>query len=886
MASLAKIGAQIGVEGYSTFAKTISNIKRDMKEFKAEVKAVTSSFDDEIRTIKQNNEWKEKQNKLIDATKNKLQEEKAVIEAITSARSKLGEQYIQKQQEILNSAVTTKEQTEQLAQAEKEYADAMELSYREEQKYNTQSATTQANLNQLNKELKDAPSNLKMFADAWKNATSQEGEIIRDIGKGFTKYVTTPIVAGTVASVKAAADWETAFTGVKKTNDEIVDSNGNVIYSYEQLEKELQGVGLETASSYTEIAKVAETLGQLGFSTDVIGEATKYIIQLADSTSLAAEEGASYVATILNLMNRGLPVTAEQVNNLGSALVYLGNNYNTTETDIAHMAARLAPAAAQLELSAADVLALSTALSTAQITAEGGGTAMTQVLTNITKNVANFRNNAESTLPRIAEIAGMSADDFADAWEKKPITAIDAFITGLSKLDENGEYTAIVFDELGMSGIRQSLSLNALAITHEQLSRAIKDSNREYKNGNALSDEANKKYSTADSQIQQLKNSLALLGNALGKDMLPMLKDVVDGLTNFFTKLSEMDEGTKKIIFTIGGLLAVVGPVLTVAGNVLIFSAKIKESLGVLGLTIGGTGEKVTGLKSLFEGLGTTLTDKVIPAISSNIGLVGALATIPAAYKIATDAATEMNTKMFESAAACEYVASRYHWSEEKVNEFGYTWTENGHLIELANSNLTASSDTMVDDVTIDIEEMKEMMRARSKEAAEGVTNAISNEKGNLQATTYQFVNTGVEEIRSASNETYRYGQELGGNFASGIESRQSWVSRAASGLASIVRSFLHFSEPDVGPLADFHTWMPDFMQGLANDINKYSYLVEDAIHNVAQSMTITPNSNSVNYGGVVINLNVPEGTNGQQLVNEIETELANRSIRRRAVFG
>ena len=43
---------------------------------------------------------------------------------------------------------------------------------------------------------------------------------------------------------------------------------------------------------------------------------------------------------------------------------------------------------------------------------------------------------------------------------------------------------------------------------------------------------------------------------------------------------------------------------------------------------------------------------------------------------------------------------------------------------------------------------------------------------------------------------------------------------------------------------------------------------------------------NSVNYGGVVINLNVPVGANGQQLVDEIETELANRTIRRKAVFG
>ena len=858
MASLAKIGAQIGVEGYSTFAKTISNIKRDMKEFKAEVKAVTSSFNDETRTIKQNSEWKEKQNKLIDATKNKLQEEKAAIEAITSARSKLGEKYIQKQQEILNSAVTTKEQTEQLAEAEREYASAMAQSYSEEQKYNTQASTTIANLNALNKELENAPTNLMIMADAWKNATSKNGEIIKEIGSGFTKAFTVPYVAGVTASVKAAADWETAFTGVKKTNDEVKDSLGRVIYSYDDLEKALKGVGLETASSYTEIAKVAETLGQLGFKTEVVGDATKSIIQLADSTNLAAEEGASYVATILNLMNRGLPVTAEQVNNLGSALVYLGNNYNTTETDIAHMAARLAPAAAQLELSAADVLALSTALSTAQITAEGGGTAMTQVLTNITKNVANFRNNTESTLPRIAQIAGMSAEDFADAWESKPITAIDAFITGLSKLDENGEYTAIVFDELGMSGIRQALSLNALSITHKQLSKAISDSNREYELGEALSDEASKKYKTVNSQVQQLKNSLALLGDSMGSVLLEPLRKIVDGLTNFFVKLSEMDDGTKKFLLTIGGVLATVGPILVAVGKGLIIAAKLKSAIAALG----GLATILAPLKAILLALFTP-GGIIIAGIAAMVGIIIA------------------NWDTVKEVAGAVGIACQEAW--QLVVEI-FTNIVNGikERIELAAAIVTGVVQLIRDFFVNKFNEAKNNVINTFTALKDGISNRISTIRENIingLAQAFLWIVNKVQEARS-------WGRDLVENIASGIRSAISSVTNAVKNVAHTIWSYLHFTEPEKGLLSNFHNWMPDFMYGLATDINKYSYLVEDAIGNVARSMSLAPNNNSVNYGGVVINLNVPEGANGQQLVNEIETELANRSIRRRAVFG
>ena len=64
-------------------------------------------------------------------------------------------------------------------------------------------------------------------------------------------------------------------------------------------------------------------------------------------------------------------------------------------------------------------------------------------------------------------------------------------------------------------------------------------------------------------------------------------------------------------------------------------------------------------------------------------------------------------------------------------------------------------------------------------------------------------------------------------------------VRDAASSVASAIRSFLHFSVPDEGPLADFESWMPDFMSGLAKGIDRSKGTVEKAIAQVADLMDL-----------------------------------------------
>ena len=65
----------------------------------------------------------------------------------------------------------------------------------------------------------------------------------------------------------------------------------------------------------------------------------------------------------------------------------------------------------------------------------------------------------------------------------------------------------------------------------------------------------------------------------------------------------------------------------------------------------------------------------------------------------------------------------------------------------------------------------------------------------------------------------------------------------SVSNIADTIRSYLHFSVPDVGPLTDFESWMPDFMNGLADGINKSKKVVAKAVSGVADTMKLSLNS-------------------------------------------
>lgn len=84
----------------------------------------------------------------------------------------------------------------------------------------------------------------KMSAAAVKN-----GKTMSSMGAAASKYVSIPLGAAMLGSVKAASDFDSAFTGVKKTVDEAKDSNGKTIISYKDLENGIRSMAKSIRSA-------------------------------------------------------------------------------------------------------------------------------------------------------------------------------------------------------------------------------------------------------------------------------------------------------------------------------------------------------------------------------------------------------------------------------------------------------------------------------------------------------------------------------------------------------------------------------------------------------------------------------------------------------------
>ena len=91
--------------------------------------------------------------------------------------------------------------------------------------------------------------------------------------------------------------------------------------------------------------------------------------------------------------------------------------------------------------------------------------------------------------------------------------------------------------------------------------------------------------------------------------------------------------------------------------------------------------------------------------------------------------------------------------------------------------------------------------------------------------------------IRGLPGEAMQWGRDIIDGIVNGIKSAAHAVGDAVNGVAQNIRSFLHFSEPDTGPLKGFHSWWKDMMYGMADDINSHLDPVRNAVRGVAATL-------------------------------------------------
>lgn len=420
---------------------------------------------------------------------------------------------------------------------------------------------------------------LKTFGDT----LSKRGKQMADFGDKMTTRVSLPLAAGVGVAVKAAMDWESAFAGVKKTNDEVVDANGNVVYSYQDMEDELRSLAKQLPATHEEIAGVAEAAGQLGIESENVVSFTKTMVDMGEATNMTAADAATSMARLANITN----MPQENFDRLGSTIVHLGNNFATTEAEITDMALRLGGIGNQVGMSEADIVALSAAMSSVGINAEAGGTAMTTSIKKIQNAVAEGGDDLEG----FAEVAGMSAEDFATAFEEDPARAIQAFVEGLQKASDDGENLNGVLDDLGIKGIRESDTLLRLAGNSELLGEALDQSGGAWEDNSALANEAKTRYETLESQLGMLRNEAKDMAIEFGGPLVEALRDGIDAarpmieyVAELAQKFSDADPEMQELILKIIGMTVAAGPLLSVTGRLASgFGGATSKAVGLLG---------------------------------------------------------------------------------------------------------------------------------------------------------------------------------------------------------------------------------------------------------------------------------------------------------------
>lgn len=132
------------------------------------------------------------------------------------------------------------------------------------------------------------------------------------------------------------------------------------------------------------------------------------------------------------------------------------------------------------------------------------------------------------------------------------------------------------------------------------------------------------------------------------------------------------------------------------------------------------------------------------------------------------------------------------------------------------------------------------------REAAGNLLEGIKATIGNVRDAIVTGIQAAIDWITSLPAEALKWGSDIIDGIVSGIQSAVGRVGEAVKGVADKIKSFLGFSEPEEGPLSDFHTYMPDMIDLMASGITSGKKKVKDALEGMTGEMSVIAKANVV----------------------------------------
>lgn len=454
---------------------------------------------------------------------------------------------------------------------------------------------------------------------------------------------------------------------------------------------------------------------------------------------------------------------------------------------------------------------------------------------------------------------------------------------------------------------------------------------------------ANSQMSDGSRAIEELKGSLETAAIQIGDTLAPIVQKVAELITALVNKFSALPEGVQQVIVVVGILVAALGPLLMVIGQISLGISAVAGALSKLSGNGGVATKLVDGIKTAVTGLlGMITAHPVIAVITAIIaalvtlynkcewfreGVNRILKAIRDGFFAAWDGIVEFFTETIPNAwnemlssllanPTIRTIVTTITDSFTKLKEnLNGIWNGIKQLAQNAwefikNATL-APVLLMIDLVTGDFEKLKSDLEnilnniknavANIWDSIKEITSNIWNEIKNVVSTLVSLVKetaiSGFEALRDGIKNAIRelpkivsdIFEKIGSTISGWIDNAWEWgadfinglkegilsgvrgIVDAVKGIGDKIRSFLHFSRPDEGPLRDYETWMPDFIDGMVKGINENVYKVSNAVKRVAKTMSEsmyggTPALASATQTNIVLNNNVGVQIGNQKL--------------------
>lgn len=488
------------------------------------------------------------------------------------------------------------------------------------------------------------------------------GKEMEKIGKSMSLAITAPLTLLGKKMYGNAVDYESAYVGMTKTVEGTEEQ-------YAALNETVQQLSESTPMGYVDLMGIAQTGGNLGVAIDEMDNfVSAYArLQYATDQHISGEGGAQDVASFLNITEGGVA----NIDRFGSALVHLGNNFNATEDQIIAMGNRMASAGHLAGLETAEILGMATAFRSVGINPEAGGSAASKLIKqfqlsaevggqaqkmldsvgmqfgsgmefsnflaglkkddlvgiaeslNMTTDAVNSMADSWVLMDQFSAVSGKTAQQFIDDWSKDPARAMGDFFTGLNKLGDNGADSILsTLDRMGLTEIRESNLIAAMASRPELFMSAIQSAIAAYSSNTAMTDEFSKQMETQQAQNamlgNKLDNTMANFGDNLVTALQPAL-DLVNELLDAFNSLSEVDQSN---IIKALGALAITGPTLTALGTTVDLVSKLATNIEKIH-NLGGAKTAVDAANAAGAGAGATGATGAAVGGSALLGAAG-----------------------------------------------------------------------------------------------------------------------------------------------------------------------------------------------------------------------------------------------------------------------